>query len=258
MGVMSGVLSARSGKSSKLIQEASVGNRPVRSEQTAAGNMRPGGRSAFGKPAAASEGRFNDSGRASSQGSIHEGDSDEEVDLDDEDSNSLAARLKVAIDSIMRGDMAGVARALVASHEMSGKIDEVYMNDLLVSLFLQASDPQVVPPGETFVTQGVAPDCIFLILSGTAVVRKMNADGTYTELSQLRTAGEVIGDISFLTGGTPLASVVATPLAVGQTEPLEPTRVCSMGFSHAASLLESQPQARAALIQRLSLRRDQL
>lgn len=58
----------------------------------------------------------------------------------------------------------------------------------------------------------------------------------------MRTAGDLIGDVSFLTGGTALASVVATPLAKGQTEPLEPTMVCKMSFSDISNLLESHPE----------------
>ena len=144
MGLLSAriVGSNKTGKS-KPVEEGTI--RPVRSAVPASGQHRSGTRPAFNAAQQVDE----ESGRGASIGSAssYDDDSDDEVDLEDEDSNSLAARLKVAMEAILRGDMAGLSRALAAVEETNEAIDDVYMNDLLTSLFTQASDPQVTHAG---------------------------------------------------------------------------------------------------------------
>jgi CRP-like cAMP-binding protein len=180
-------------------------------------------------------------GRDDTQHSGHGRGGGDDEEEDDADSGGLLASVKAFVAAVLKCNIRAFTSELAAAGNHRIAQDDDYMSQLLMDLFKEASTPEHVAPGKAFVVEGTKVD-LFLIVSGTAVIRMSNPDGTYKELSQMRTAGDLIGDVSFLTGGTALASVVATPLAKGQTEPLEPTMVCKMSFSDISNLLESHPE----------------
>ena len=71
-------------------------------------------------------------------------------------------------------------------------------------------------------------------------MRKRQADGSTTELSSLARPGEVVGEISFLLGTTPVISVHAQPAPHGAA--ITPCKVCYLDYSSVMDLVRSQPR----------------
>ena len=117
--------------------------------------------------------------------------------------------------------------------------DDAWLRAHLGDLFLKAGVKMSVPPGEVIIEQGVPSDRIYLIMEGTAVLRKRQSDGSSRELEGLRGPGDTIGELSFLLGTTPVVSVLATP-AIGTT--VTKTELCYLDYENAISLVQSQPR----------------
>jgi len=147
-----------------------------------------------------------------------------------------------------------VASCLPVQDTLEARIkDEKWLNASLGDVFLDASKPFEVNPGDAFIEQGKPSDSIYLIIKGSVVLRKTRQDGTVQELTNLRKAGETLGELSFLLGTLPVLSVHATPLAAGHKEVVEPTVVCRLPFSHAMQLINEKPSTMRRFFETISV-----
>src|SRR5688572_10980688 len=102
------------------------------------------------------------------------------------------------------------------------------------------------PPQATLMREGGAGDGAFLILSGLVSVRRRDPDtGIEFELAQLG-AGQMIGEMSLLTGHPRNASVVA----------LEPTACAVLGRADFDQALQAHPAIALALARAIAERLD--
>lgn len=83
--------------------------------------------------------------------------------------------------------------------------------DELIQL-LEAAEKCTFPPGDTIVREGSTGAWLYIIISGSASVRK-TADGSSTELAQLE-PGDSFGEMSLVDQELRSASVIATDACV--------------------------------------------
>ncbi len=102
-------------------------------------------------------------------------------------------------------------------------------------IFKQAGKERKFKVGEELITQGERCGSMFLVLSGTVVVRKRQAH------MPLQTApleeGALVGELTFLLGGVPEVSAVAT----------SPLRVLELGHAKLLKLCADDPQLSAQM-----------
>ena len=119
--------------------------------------------------------------------------------------------------------------------------DKEWMQEHLGDIFLSRGTRMSVQPGQAFLREGEPNSRVFLILAGTAVMRKQQADGSYKELEGLRVPGETVGELSFLLGEPPVVSVFATP-PVQHSDSYEQLDICYIDRDAALALLTQQPR----------------
>lgn len=154
---------------------------------------------------------------------------------DDDDAPSTAKDL-------LAGLMDAIEPLLERCLPESNSRDDSWLQSHLGDIFMQHSEKVTIPPGEKIITQGERADEMVLVLKGSVVVRRTQPDGTVEELSIIRSAGETLGELSFLLGIAAVADVIATPVAEGQTDVLEPTVVCKLHKNAAVKVLKEEPE----------------
>ncbi|MGE5104468.1 MAG: cyclic nucleotide-binding and patatin-like phospholipase domain-containing protein [Betaproteobacteria bacterium] len=98
---------------------------------------------------------------------------------------------------------------------------------------------RVVQPGEVLLRQGDSGDDLFLVLRGRIGIRVEHADGTFTDVEEIRRGG-VVGEMALLTGQPRTATVFAV-------EASDLGRLTRMQFEHLAT---RHPQAMQAFMRR--------
>lgn len=216
-----------------------VGSRPVRRELPAAN---PGAVTA-GKPAGAGATASPPGRGAAPQATAQETDDDRsgEESEEEEEAPTLLSRFNELIAQCAPVDT------------LEAHLHDDWLKRSLGDVFLEASDPITVPPGEAFITQGEPCDSIFLVMKGSVVLRKTLKDGSVQELSKIRYAGDTLGELSFLLGSLPVLSVHATPLAAGSTTVIEPTVVCQLPQAKARQLISDKPETMQRFFKTISI-----
>jgi CRP/FNR family transcriptional regulator len=103
--------------------------------------------------------------------------------------------------------------------------------------------PAVVGPGEYIVHEGERTSRLFIVHEGQIKVSSRSPAGHEAVLSVLG-PGDVVGEMTFLTGGRPDSSAVA----------VEPSRVCVFDHADLAGLLARFPDIAAGMLRALALK----
>ena len=69
----------------------------------------------------------------------------------------------------------------------------------------------------------------------------------------IRQGGDLLGELSFLLGIPPVVTVLATPLAEGNTSVVEPTMVIKLGKADAIKLMQTDSHAMMEFYKNLSI-----
>jgi len=102
---------------------------------------------------------------------------------------------------------------------------------------------QVFHDGEAICEQGETGDEMFVIVSGEARIVVRGSDGREKEIAR-RAAGEVVGEMSLISGGTRMASVIASG----------DVRTLCLDRPHFESLLRERPEVSLAVMRELCKR----
>ena len=128
-------------------------------------------------------------------------------DFDEEDmieyadtAGNCVTRLDSAVKALLRCAPQDIALAFTDAVEESHAEQIDHLSELFEDIFEEAAHRVTVPPGQSIIEQGVYSGSIFRILKGTAIVRATASDGTVKEFGTVKKAGDVIGEVSFLTG----------------------------------------------------------
>ncbi len=101
--------------------------------------------------------------------------------------------------------------------------------------------PATVEQGQPLVVAGQDAAQLFVVHEGSVKVSKTSRDGRETTLRALR-PGDVLGEVWFLTGGSPDLDAVA----------LQPTRVCVFDHARLSELLGRFPEVGAVMLRTLA------